>query len=182
MSSGPVTIRARAWLIVWVRPARALRLATISARIASTCPSRPFAPPRARPDRAARPALPASGGSDGIQRIGLALPAPVLPVGAVDLHHPDPGRGEVAGQAGAVAAGPLDPYQAHRPEPTQPGQQLGVPGRGGRELFHAEQPADRARARRRRARRRGCPAPPVMARACTRVSTMVTVIPFSLQG
>ena len=31
-SSGPVTIRARAWLIAWVRSERALRLATISAR------------------------------------------------------------------------------------------------------------------------------------------------------
>jgi hypothetical protein len=33
-----------------VRSARALRLATISVRIASTAPSRPFGAPRARPD------------------------------------------------------------------------------------------------------------------------------------
>ena len=32
---GPVTIRDLAWLMVWVRSERALRLATISARIAS---------------------------------------------------------------------------------------------------------------------------------------------------
>jgi hypothetical protein len=63
-SSGPVTIRARAWLIAWVRSERALRLATISARTASTAPSRPFGAPRARPDWAARAALTASSGSD----------------------------------------------------------------------------------------------------------------------
>jgi hypothetical protein len=51
-------------LMVWVRSARALRLATISARIASTEPSRPFGAPRARPDCAARAALTASRGSD----------------------------------------------------------------------------------------------------------------------
>ena len=49
-SSGPVTIRDRAWLMVWIRSERAVRLATISARIASTCPSRPFGAPAARPD------------------------------------------------------------------------------------------------------------------------------------
>src|SRR6516165_6323135 len=40
MPSGPVTIKALAWQIVWVRCARAVRLATISARIASTWPPR----------------------------------------------------------------------------------------------------------------------------------------------
>ena len=49
-SSGPVRTSALAWLIVWVRSERALRLATISARTASTVPSRPFGAPRARPD------------------------------------------------------------------------------------------------------------------------------------
>jgi hypothetical protein len=57
MLSGPVKTRARAWLIVWIRSERAVRLATISARIASTAPSRPFGAPRARPDWAARAAL-----------------------------------------------------------------------------------------------------------------------------
>ena len=134
---GPVRTRARAWLIVWVRSERALRLATISARIASTVPSRPFGAPRARPDCAARAALTASSGSD------LPCPAPVLAVRAVHLHHPDAGPGDVAGQASAVAAGALDPDQADGPEPAQPVQQAGVTGRGGRELLDAEQPADR---------------------------------------
>jgi hypothetical protein len=61
---GPVTISARAWLMAWVRSDRALRLATISARTASTAPSRPFGAPRALPDCAARAALTASSGSD----------------------------------------------------------------------------------------------------------------------
>ena len=63
-SSGPVRSRALAWLIARVRSPVALRLATISARIASTSPSRPFGAPRARPDWAARAALTASRGSD----------------------------------------------------------------------------------------------------------------------
>jgi uncharacterized membrane protein len=41
---------ALAWLIVRVRSPAALRLATISARTASTAPSRPFGAPWARPD------------------------------------------------------------------------------------------------------------------------------------
>jgi hypothetical protein len=94
--------------------------------------------------RAAGPAgLRGPGGADRVEGIGLALPAAVLPVGAVDLHDPDSCGGDVAGQAGAVAAGPLDPDQAHSPEPAQPVQQAGVAGQGSRELPDAEQPADR---------------------------------------
>src|SRR5207248_1859095 len=92
--------------MVWVRSARALRLAAISARIASTAPSRPFGAPRARPDWAARAALTASSGP------GLALPAPVLPAGAVDPGDPDAGGRQVPGKAGAVAAGAFDAGQA----------------------------------------------------------------------
>jgi hypothetical protein len=112
-------------------------LATISARTASTAPSRPFGAPRARPDWAARAALTASSGP------GLALPAAVLPAGPAGLHDPDAGCGDVAGQPGAVAAGALDPDQGDDPEPAQPAQQAGVAGRGDRELLHAEQSPDR---------------------------------------
>jgi hypothetical protein len=134
-------ISARAWPLVWVRSERALRLATISARIASTCPSRPFGAPAARPDRAARAALTASSGP------GLARPAPVLPVAAVHLHDPHAGCGDVPGQASAVTAGPFDPDQAHGPEPAQPRQQAGISSRGGRELPDTQQPADRVQRR-----------------------------------
>jgi hypothetical protein len=62
--------------------------------------------------RAAGPAgLRGPRGADRVQRVGLALTAAVLPVGAVHLDDPDPGRGDVAGQPGAVTAGPLDADQ-----------------------------------------------------------------------
>jgi hypothetical protein len=124
-------------LIAWVRSLRALRLATISTRIASTAPSRPFGAPQARPDWAARAALTASSGP------GLALPAAVLPAGAAGLHDPDADGGDMAGQAGAVAAGPLDADQGDGPVPAQPAQQPGVAGRGDGELLDAEQLPDR---------------------------------------
>jgi hypothetical protein len=92
--------------------------------------------PRARPDWAS------PGGADSVQRVGLALPAAVLAVGAAGLDDADAGCGDVAGQAGAVAAGAFDPDQADGPEPAQPFQEAGVAGRAGRELPDAEQPAD----------------------------------------
>jgi hypothetical protein len=76
------------------------------------------------------------------RRVGFPLAAAVLPVGAVDLDDPDAGRGDVAGQAGAVAAGALDPDQAHGAESAQPAQQPGIADRGDGELPDAEQPAD----------------------------------------
>jgi hypothetical protein len=48
----------------------------------------------------------------------------------------------VPGQARAVTAGALDAGQGDSPEPGQPVQQTGIPGRGGRELPHAGQPAE----------------------------------------
>ena len=73
--------------------------------------------------RSGRPAgLGGAGGTDRIERIGLALAAPVLPVRAVHFHDPDPGRSDVPGQARAIAASPLDPDQAHRAEAVQPAQ------------------------------------------------------------
>ena len=93
--------------------------------------------------RAAGPAgLGGPGSADRVQGVGLALPAAVLAVGAVDLDDPDAGRGDVPGQSGAVAAGPFDPDQADRPEPAQPAEQAGVAGRGGREFPGAEQAPD----------------------------------------
>jgi hypothetical protein len=132
--------------------------------------------------RAASPAgLRGPGSADRVERIGLALPAPVLPVGADCLDDPDACRGDVAGQAGAVAAGSLDTDQGDGAEPAQPAQQAGVASRGGGEFRDAEQPAEPIE--------RGgdmgicvVSTPPVTAarqvpgRAS---STMVTAIPFS---
>jgi len=67
---------------------------------------------------------------------------PVLAVRTIHLDHPHAGRRQVAGQARPVAAGPFDAGQGDVPEPAQPAQQAGVPGRGGGELLHAQQPAD----------------------------------------
>ena len=101
---------------------------------------RPVAAPR-RPRRS--PGLGGPGRADRIQRIGLALPVPVLPVRAIHLHHPHPGRDQIAGQPGPVAAGALDAGQSEVPETAQPAEQFRVPGCCGGELLHAQQPADR---------------------------------------
>jgi hypothetical protein len=84
------------------------------------CPDRPglAVPAPGRSCGAAR--LGRAGGADRVQRIGFALAAPVLPVRAVHPGHPDPGRGDVPGQPGTVAAGPFDPDQADRGEALQP--------------------------------------------------------------
>src|SRR5712691_5836220 len=93
--------------------------------------------------RAAGPAgLRGPGSADRVQRVGLALPTAILPVGAVHLHDPDAGCGDVAGQSGAVTAGPFDADQGDGPEAAQPAQQVAVAGRGSRELLDAEQPSD----------------------------------------
>jgi hypothetical protein len=89
------------------------------------------------------PGLRGPRGADSVQRIGLALAAAVLPVGAVHLHDPDAGAGQVPGQPGSVAARALHADQGYRPELAQPAQQAGVPQRRRRELAHPEQAADR---------------------------------------
>jgi hypothetical protein len=92
-----------------------------------------------RPDRLHRPVaalrrarcpagLGGPRGADRIQRVGLALPVPVLPVRPVHLHDPDPGTGHVPGQARAVTTGALDADQGGTPELAQPFQQVSVPG------------------------------------------------------
>jgi hypothetical protein len=93
--------------------------------------------------RAAGPArLGSPGRADRIQRVGLALPAAVLAVRTVHLHDPDASRGDMTGQARAVAARPFDADQGDGPEPAQPAEQAGVSGRADRELLDAEQSPD----------------------------------------
>ena len=64
----------------------------------------------------------------GVDGVGFADAAAGLAVGAVHLHHLDAGRGEVARQAGAVAAGAFDADTAHGTPGGQPGGQLAVAG------------------------------------------------------
>jgi hypothetical protein len=71
------------------------------------------------------------------------MPAPLLPVAAVDLDHAHAAAGQVSGQSGAVAAGAFHADQVDRAEAAQPVQQPRITVRVGRELRHAEQPADR---------------------------------------
>jgi hypothetical protein len=42
-----------------------------------------------------------------------------------------------------ITSSEFDADQRDGPEPAQPAQQIGVPGRGGRELPHAQQAAER---------------------------------------
>jgi len=113
------------------------------------------APRRATPQRAdgldrAGPGLRDTGGGPGqhgargrfgIDRVGLADPAAGPPVRPVDLDHPDLCGSQESGQAGAVAAGALDPDRGHGTESLQPGEQPAVASHRGRELGIAQQPA-----------------------------------------
>ena len=97
--SGAVTTRAWIWLMAWVRALIAERRATDSILMASTGPLPLLGNPVAWPLRAARAAAWAS------VVIGLAESAAELTVRAVHFHHLNTDADEVAGQAGAVAAG-----------------------------------------------------------------------------
>src|SRR5262249_39677006 len=132
--------------------------------------------------RAGRPAgLRSPRRADRIQRVGLARPVPVLPIGPVYLDDPDAGRGQVPGQARAVTAGALDADQGHLPEPAQPART--PPGRPrGREPRAGE--GGNPRTPRRPPMESSAAAtcmsawvstPPVMAHAS---STMVIAVPF----
>ena len=142
-----------------------------------------------RPDRLHRPVTalrrprcPAGLGgtrrADRIQRVGLALPVPVLAVRAIDFDHPHAGRRRVAGQARPVAAGPFDTDQRECPEPTQPAQQAGVSGRvTGNSCTPRSPPIGSSAAA--TCRSAWVSTPPVMTRAS---STMVIAVPFRVEG
>ena len=70
------------------------------------CGRRNRVPAFGAPGRPAR--LRSLRGTHGIERVGLACPAPVLAVGTTDLNNPDTRGGDVPGRASAVAAGSLD--------------------------------------------------------------------------
>ena len=122
-----------AWLTDLVRSPRAERLATISARIASTVPSRPLGAPRARPDSAALAALTASRGSDLPARRRSCRSQRSTSTTAI------PAASEVTGQARAITAGAFDTNQDYSPEAAQPLEQPAVAARRGWELLDAEQ-------------------------------------------
>jgi len=68
---------------------------------------------------------------DRVLRVALAAPAAPLPVRAVHLDHPDAVALEVAGEAGAVAPGALNPDRLDHAERGKPGEETAVPSGGG---------------------------------------------------
>jgi hypothetical protein len=80
-----------------------------------------------------------AGGGLGVDRVGLAALAAGASVWPVDLHHGDMLVQQVAGQAGAVAAGAFDPDHVWVPVATQPAKQLPVASTISGELPIAQQ-------------------------------------------
>ncbi len=113
-----------------------LRLATISARMASTVAvprlGRPTGPPRQR-----RP-----GCFDGVERVGLALATAGRAIGPVHLDHVDLRRPQCPCEPDAVGAGAFHADTSHGAERAQPAHQASMAGGVGGELLDAQQPAD----------------------------------------
>lgn len=78
---------------------------------------------------------------DGVDDVGLAVPAADLPVRPGDLDTSHVVLGEQPSQRGAVAAGPFDADLAQRAERLQPAEQLAVASGRGAELRSAEHTA-----------------------------------------
>ena len=74
------------------------------------------------------------GGGLGVEGVGLAVAAPGLAVGPVDLQDGLAVGGEEAGQGGAVGAGALHAPGDGLAEPARPGEQVVVAGGGGGDL------------------------------------------------
>ena len=79
---------------------------------------------------------------NGVRRVRLAGTPAGLAVGAVDFDYLYVRPAQEAGQAGTVRAGALDADAGHEAETVEPAEKLGMPGTGGGELGHAQQPAD----------------------------------------
>jgi hypothetical protein len=82
-----------------------------------------------------------AGGGLGVDRVGPAALVAGAPVWPVDLHHRDVLVQQVAGQAGAVAAGAFDPDGVEAAVAAQPAQQLPVATAVSGELPVADQPS-----------------------------------------
>src|SRR3954454_16310565 len=89
------------------------------------------------------PAEHGAGGTLGVERVALALPAPQLPVGPVDLEDGMPLCDQEARQAGAVGPGPLDAEGADRAQGPRPGLQCLVAPLADRDGRRAEAGTER---------------------------------------
>src|ERR1700676_232939 len=84
-----------------------------------------------------------AGRFDRVDRIGLALHATKLTVGAIDLDHDQPTRLEITREARAVRAGSLHPDACDGTERAQPIMQRNEPDRGRRKRLDTEDTAIR---------------------------------------
>ena len=80
---------------------------------------------------------------DRVDSVGLAVTAPGLAVGSIDLDHSDAFATQMSGEASAIGAGALDTNHLDRPEPLQPTDELGVARTPRRERFDTEHTAIR---------------------------------------
>ena len=140
-------------------------------RNASTAPPRPRGAPRRSPGPGGAGRVTASSGSD--------LPCcrcRSCRSGRSRLHHPHPGRGQIAGPARPRSCRcPEPPGSSEVPETAQPAGQFPVPGCCGGELLHAQQPGQPSRAA--ATCRSACVStPPVMARVSS--PSVVIAVPF----
>ena len=77
-----------------------------------------------------------AGCCDGVDRIGLAVAASQLAVGAIDFHDGHARRAQGARESGSVASGSFDPDTLDRTESPQPAQQRAMTGQSRREGPH----------------------------------------------
>ncbi len=78
---------------------------------------------------------------NGVERIGLSLPRPLLAVGPVDFDHDEALSSEVTGEAGAIGACAFHPDQGDLSEGAHPATEQLVAGEVGSEGLHTEQAA-----------------------------------------
>jgi hypothetical protein len=104
--------------------------------MASTAPSRDLGLPLARPLRRG------PGCFDCVEGIGLAGTPALLAIWSIDLDDLDACPAQVAGQARAIRASPLDADLGDVAEGLEPAEQCLVAGRIGGEALGAEQPTE----------------------------------------
>ena len=123
-------IWAPAWMRAFIAPLRATR----RTRIISTCASRDFGMPLARPR------LDSAGCGPGVERVGLAVAAAHGAVGPVNLDDGQAVAGQEPQQAGTETARAFHSDLVNGAEGLGPGRQPGIATGGGRKAGCFQQP------------------------------------------